>query len=68
LRIYEATGVPAKGVEIELSAPIASVEEVDLMEDRIAGLPIIDGRIEIDLGPFEIKTLRLELQEAMPVE
>jgi alpha-mannosidase len=61
LRIYEATGMPAEGVEIETCSRVTSVEEVDLMEDGIGGPTSVDGRIRLDLGPFEIKTLRLEL-------
>jgi alpha-mannosidase len=62
LRVYEAIGNPAGGVEIEPYAPVVSVEEVDLMEDGLGELATVDGKIVLDLGPFEIRTIRLVLQ------
>lgn len=36
--------------------------EFNLMEDRGRKLTVADGALELDLRPFEIKTIRWELQ------
>jgi alpha-mannosidase len=61
VRIYEAAGLPVKGVRIEPSVGIVAAATVDLMEDEIGQLPVIDGGVLLDLRPFEIKTIRFEL-------
>ena len=62
LRIYEATGMPAEKVKIELPAQVTAVEEVNLMEDPVRKLHVADDSVQLDLRPFEIKTIRFELQ------
>ena len=62
LRIHEATGLPAHGVEVKLSVPMASAKEANLMEDPLLELPVRDDAIRLDLRPFEIKTICLQLQ------
>lgn len=61
LRLYETAGQPARNVEIGLSAQVDSAAEVDLMEDPVRELRVADGAVELDFRPFEIKTIRFEL-------
>jgi len=70
LRMYEATGRPADDVRVRLSAPVASAEEVNLMEDPERELPVSDNTLRLDFRPFEIKTVRLKLEapRASPAE
>jgi alpha-mannosidase len=62
LRVYEATGKRAKGVRIRGAAAIRAAEEVNLLEDPIRQLKVSRGVLQVDLCPFEIKTLKLRLQ------
>ena len=48
-------------MRISLPAATEFVWEVDLMEDATAELPVAQGVVCFDLGPFEIKTLRFTL-------
>ena len=64
LRIYEASGRPAAGVAIKLRARVLAAHEANLMEDQGAPLKTVDDGIRLDLGPFEIKTIRLRLEGA----
>ena len=67
LRLYEASGRPTK-VKIEFSATLLAAEEVNLMEDPGRKLPVAVGNtlhrdhLQVDLRPFEIKTIKLRLQ------
>ena len=62
LRIYEATGTPVKGLKIKCSRPIAAAEEVNLMEDPGRQLPVSTNTLHLDLRPFEIKTIKIEVR------
>ena len=66
LRLYEAAGRVVEGVTIRLSAPVISAEEVNLMEDPGHTLAVSDDSVRLDFGPFEIKTIKLELQASGP--
>ena len=59
LRVYEAAGHPAKGVEIKLNAAISSVREVNLLEDGSRELEVGNDEFQFDLGRYEIKTFSL---------
>ncbi|MHB0956924.1 MAG: alpha-mannosidase [Pirellulaceae bacterium] len=61
LRVYEATGSPTRA-SIQLSALVASAEEVNLMEDSGPRLTLTDNSLQLDLRPFEIKTVKLWLK------
>lgn len=63
LRIYEAAGIPVKGLKIGFTVPIAGAEEVNLMEDPGRQLPVEGNALELDLRPFEIKTIGLHMTE-----
>jgi alpha-mannosidase len=63
LRLYEATGTPAEGVTIRFCAPLRSAEETDLLERPGEPLATEGGVVRLDLGAFEIKTVRFEVGE-----
>jgi alpha-mannosidase len=61
LRVYEASGRPARGVRVKLATGVQSVFEANLIED--AGQPVAanDGGFTFDLRPYEIKTFKLSV-------
>ena len=61
LRIYEASGKPANGVEIKFQVPVSGASETNLMGDEVRPLAAANGALRVDLRPFEIKTLKLKL-------
>ena len=64
LRVYEAAGTPCPQVKIRFHARVAAAEEVNLMEDPGRNLPLAEDSVTFDLGPFQIKTLKLRFQPA----
>ncbi len=63
LRIYEATGTPTQA-SVRLSVEVIAAEEVNLMEDSGPELAVTDNSLQLDLGAFEIKTIKLQLKPA----
>lgn len=61
LRVYEASG-QATTATIRVPTGISAAEEVNLMEDAGVKLAVTDNVLHIELHPFEIKTVRLQLQ------
>ena len=60
LRIYEASGRPANGIEIRFHCPVSSAVETNLLGDEIRPLPAAHDALHLDLRPYEIKTLKLK--------
>ncbi|GAA5227147.1 alpha-mannosidase [Paeniglutamicibacter antarcticus] len=68
VRLYESLGRRASGT-LGINADVESVSTVSLLEDPLSGAPHtsadlldrIDGRVELALGAFEVRTLRLRL-------
>jgi alpha-mannosidase len=60
LRVYETAGETATA-QLHLAAPVASAEEVDLLEHRRRPLPVRDGAITIELAPYEVSSVRVRL-------
>ena len=58
LRFYECHGV-RDTVSVKVDMPFKKVQEVDLMEDKIADVSSKNGEFSFDMKPFEIKTFRL---------
>jgi alpha-mannosidase len=59
LRFFETKGKPCRAI-IGLPSRIQSVESVNLLEeDQGFSLDIKNGKCELDVGPFEIVTLKL---------
>jgi alpha-mannosidase len=64
VRVYDASGLGAKGVKLKAHGKIVEAHESDLLESRGQRLePDADG-IHFDLHPFQILTLRLTLAAA----
>jgi len=62
LRVYEAAGEATPGAKIRLGAQLVAAEEVNLMEDPGPKLAVADNTLFVDLHPFEIKTIKFQLQ------
>ena len=62
LRVYEANGQATSGVKIKLNAGIAVAYESNLIEDTGAKLKVGNDTLQFNLGPYEIKTLKLKLR------
>ncbi len=63
LRIYEATGQPARGVRVRLAVPLKSVRDANLIEDPGQALKVEGNAFSFDLRPYEIKTFLLQLKQ-----
>jgi alpha-mannosidase len=61
LRIYEAAGKQT-AAKIRLSLPVASADEVNLIEDPGTALELKENSLQLDFRPFEIKTIKLNFQ------
>ena len=61
VRVYEASGRPARAVKIQFATGIQKATEVNLIEDPGAAVAVSDGSIAFDLRPWEIRTFRLSL-------
>jgi alpha-mannosidase len=64
VRVYEAHGSrgPAR---LTFTRPIASAEECDLIEDRVADVETQGFQVCFDIRPWEIRTFRVALGEAV---
>jgi alpha-mannosidase len=63
LRVYEAAGRLSMGVSITVHAEIVSVHEANLMEDAGRELKTDNKSFQLDLHPYEIKTLKMSLHQ-----
>jgi alpha-mannosidase len=63
LRVYEAAGRPASGVKLTFNAKVAEARNANLLEDPEAELKVENNAIALDLRPYQIRTIRLELGE-----
>ena len=61
VRVYEAAGKPADAVKFHFTAPVTSVSEVNLMEDRLGSAALDNNSVRFSLRPFEIKTFDVQL-------
>ena len=59
LRLYEAEGQAAQGLEVTLAGKVTSAAEVDFLGDHLCAVEPRDGTVPLDFRPFEIKTLRI---------
>ncbi|KAI9835170.1 MAG: hypothetical protein M1819_002540 [Sarea resinae] len=60
VRIYESLGGKNRGT-IETTLPVKKVYQCNLLEDDGEELRIEDGKVKIELRPFEVATYRLQL-------
>ena len=63
MRVYEATGKATAGAKIKFQAKILTANEANLMEDAGRKLGIQNDTLQFDLGPYEIKTFQVQLQQ-----
>lgn len=61
VRVYESLGGRARGT-VRFGFPVAAVTEVSLLEEPLdaAASEITDGVVELRLGAFEVRTLRVQ--------
>ena len=57
VRVSEAWGTRGRA-QISTTLPVTWAARVDVLEREIAGVPCVDGTVELDLKPFEIVTLK----------
>jgi alpha-mannosidase len=60
LRIYDSLGGKSKGI-IETTLDVKKVTRTNILEDDGESVEIKDGKIKIELRPFEVATYRLQL-------
>jgi alpha-mannosidase len=63
LRVYEASGRPAKAVQVKFATGVDSVTEANLIEDAGQAVAVRDSSFAFDLGPYEIKTFKLSIPQ-----
>jgi alpha-mannosidase len=61
MRFFETRGQPCRAI-LTLPPQVKGVVMVNLLEEGDEPLPWGDGRLEMDVGPFEIVSLKLELE------
>jgi alpha-mannosidase len=64
LRLFEATGKASPAVKIAFRPGLRSAEATNLMEDPGQRLNAADNTVQVDFRPFEIKTVKVQLQPA----
>ncbi|KAJ5010945.1 Alpha-mannosidase [Colletotrichum sp. SAR 10_99] len=60
VRIYEGLGGRGRAT-VQARWKLQSVHKTNLLEDDEADVPLVDGKFEVDLGPFQLQTFRLVL-------
>ncbi|KAI8300404.1 Alpha-mannosidase [Colletotrichum sp. SAR11_59] len=60
VRIYESFGGRGRAT-VQTRWNLKSVHKTNLLEDDEADVPLVDGKFEVDLGPFQLQTFRLVL-------
>jgi alpha-mannosidase len=60
-RVFEATGTKSDRVEIKFATAVQSAEAVNALGDLQGAVKSSDRSVMLDLHPFEIKTVRVEL-------
>ncbi|GIN69698.1 alpha-mannosidase [Bacillus sp. J14TS2] len=59
VRLYETSGGRERAT-LQLSQPVDTVEETNLLEEPVANLNITNGQVETDYKPYEVKTMRIK--------
>ena len=60
VRLYESMRTATR-CELSTTLPVAGAAETDMLENHRTPLSLADGKIALDLRPFEVKTVRLKL-------
>jgi alpha-mannosidase len=64
-RVYEAAGHAETNVRMQFAGGIRGASEVNLIEEQLQPVGVKGDSIQFDLRPFEIKTFRLQLPDAI---
>lgn len=62
LRFYETSGKDTKEAVIYIAGTLRRAEETDLMEEVMSEIPIQGKTVEINVGGYEIKTVKVALE------
>jgi len=62
LRFYECMGTKTS-VRLTTSLPVSQVYQTNMLEQAIEKLDLLDNHIQLNFRPFEIKTLRLVIDD-----
>jgi alpha-mannosidase len=62
VRVVEAKGKAAKGVELAFAAPVAAAREVNGQEQDLGPAAVKDGKLVFDITPYRLKTFALKLK------
>ncbi|GAA1412461.1 alpha-mannosidase [Glutamicibacter uratoxydans] len=60
VRVYESLGRRARG-ELAFNTAVASASTVSLLEEHFEDLELSEGTLKLQLGAFEVRTVRLKL-------
>ena len=66
MRLYESSGQPSPELTVRVSAEIASAHEANLLEDSGNAVRVVNNTLYLDLKPFEIRTVKLNLRPPQP--
>jgi alpha-mannosidase len=61
VRVYEASGRPARGVRVRFATGVGTVKEANLIEQAGQTLAARDGSFTFDLRPWEIRTFTVSI-------
>lgn len=61
VRLQELKGEAAAGVKIAAASGIAKAWKMDGMETEVSALEVVDGKAVIDMAPYQMATVGLEL-------
>lgn len=61
VRLQESDGEPARGVSVAWAAPIVSAREINGTEEAIGTADVRNGRLALDLEPYQPRTFALKL-------
>jgi alpha-mannosidase len=59
VRLYEAWGERCRA-RVETTLPASRAYLCDLLERNLHPIEVLDGALELELGPFKVLTLKLE--------
>jgi alpha-mannosidase len=62
LRLQEAHGKAARGVQVSFASPIAAAREMSGSERPVKQIQVKEGRLDLDFLPYQLRTLALELR------
>ncbi len=61
VRLYEASGLATDDIRVDWNTTVRSAHMANLIEDPLSPAQAADNALRFDLGPYEIKTFRLQL-------